>query len=238
MHLKMPRKAMVLAAGLGQRLRPYTDTIPKPLLPVAGKPLIDWTLDHLEHAGIGDVVINSFYRADKLQEHVTHRLYPQVKMIMEEELLGTGGAIQNALPNFEGESFFVLHSNIIWINQGRPAFTRLADYWEDDKMDVLALVIDKTQLPWYKGKGDYLVLDTDYQLKRVAPGQDSPILSAGIFLIHPRAFANMPDGAFPLTQVLDDAHSRGRFYGLLHQGEWFGISTGQDYQTVNHMLSH
>lgn len=237
MNLKMPRKAMVLAAGLGKRLRPYTDETPKPLLKIAGKPLIDWTLDHLEHDGISEVVINSFYRGDKLRDHVQSRPYPKVTMLTEEELLGTGGAIHNALPYFDGKPFFVLHSNIIWINDGRSAFVRLADYWEDDKMDILALIVDKTRLPWYRGKGDYIIQDTDHRLKRVAPGNDSPVISAGIFLIHPRAFKNMTDGAFPLTQVIDEAATKGRFFGLLHQGDWFGISTGQEYLAINRMLS-
>lgn len=237
MGIEKPRKAIVLAAGLGKRLRPYTDEIPKPLLPVAGKALIDWTLDHLEHSEIDEVVINTFYRANKLQEHLAPRMFPQIHIVVEEELLGTGGAIQNAMKYFGKDPFFALQSNIIWINKTRSALDRLADYFDNDKMDILALVVDKTKMPWFKGKGDFMVEDTDYRLRRLPTGQDSPIVSAGIYLIHPRVFEKISDGAFPLTAVLDEAAGNNRLYGLLHQGDWFGISTAQDYQAVNRILT-
>lgn len=237
MSLKMPQKAMVLAAGLGKRLRPLTDDIPKPLLQVAGKPLIDWTLDQLEQADIDDIYINAYYRSEKLRAHVEQRERSRIHFIAEEELMGAGGAIQSTIPQLGPDPFFVLNSNIIWINKGRSAFERLADYWDNDKMDILTLIVDKATLPWFKGKGDFSVEDTDYRLRRLSSGQESPIVGTGIYLIHPRAFKEMPDGAFPLTVVLDEASRNGRLFGLKHQGEWYGITTVHDYQNVNRALT-
>lgn len=237
MSIPLPQKAMILAAGLGRRLRPYTDDTPKPLLPVAGKPLIDWSLGQLEQSGINDVVMNIHYNADRLRIHVEQRLFPRVKFLVEEELLGTGGAVAQALPLLGKDPFFLLHSNIIVINKAQPALQRLAAYWNDDKMDVLALVTEKDKLSWYKGSGDYVVDTTEYRLRRPARGEQAGLISCGIYLIHPRLFYNCSDGAFPLTTLLDSASKRGRFYGLLHEGDWFSITTAQDYVTINRLLS-
>lgn len=237
MSLKMPTHAMVLAAGLGKRLRPYTDDTPKPLLPVGGKPLIDWTLDHLAQSGVDHVVINTFYQSGKLRTHLEKRLFPKIHMIVEEELLGTGGAIQNALPQLGEDPFLVLNSNIVWINAARSALERLADYWDDAKMDVLALVVDRAHLDWFKGKGDFIIEDTDHRMKRASANSDTPIVSAGIYMMHPRLFKDMPDGAYPISSLLDRAASNGRLYGLVHKGDWYSVSTSQEYLAVNRLLS-
>ncbi len=237
MSIPMPKKAMILAAGLGRRLSPYTDEIPKALLPVAGKPLIDWSLGHLAQAGVDDVVINIHYRADKLRTHIEKRLFPRVHFMVEEELLGTGGAVREALPQLGKTPFYLLHSNIIWINKVRPALQRLPDYWDDDKMDVLALVVDKSTLPWYKGNGDFVVDDTDYRLRRAEAGENAPLVNGGFYLIHPRLFQNTSDGAFPISTLLDMAKKKGRFYGLLHEGDWFCVSTAQEYMAITKLLS-
>lgn len=238
MSLKMPKHAMVLAAGLGKRLRPYTDETPKPLLPIGGKPLIDWALDHLKQAGVEHVVVNSFYQAGKLQAHLQQRLFPKINFLVEEELLGTGGAIQNALPHLGETPFFVLNSNIIWISSTSPALQRLVSYWDDKRMDILSLIVDRADVPWYKGKGDFTLEDSDYRMKRASTNADTPIISAGIHLIHPRIFRNMPDGAFPISLLLDEAGNNGRLYGLKHQGDWYSISTTQDYATVKRLLAN
>ncbi len=237
MSIPMPQKAMLLAAGLGRRLRPYTDDTPKALLPVAGKALIDWSLDHLEQAGVKDVVVNVHYRADALCEHLKKRILPYVHIMVEEELMGTGGAVREALSQLGKTPFLVLHSNIMWINKTRPALQRLPDYWDDDKMDVLALVVEREKLPWYKGHGDFVVDDTNYRLRRAEPGEMAPLVNAGIYLIHPRLFIGCSDGAFPLTQLLDKAKRQGRFYGLVHEGEWYSITTAQEYQAITRILS-
>lgn len=236
MSIPVPAHAMILAAGPGKRLRPYTEETPKPLLPVAGKAMIDWVLDILGQSGVKAIVVNSFYGTQKLQQHLQQRAFPKIQFVIEEELLGTGGAIRNALPLLGEHPFFILHSNVIWISNGSPALQRLADYWDSDKMDALALVVDKTKLPWFKGKGDYLVEDSDYRLQRVMAGSDAPLLSAGIYLVHPRLFENLEDGVYPLNIALDEAQRNGRLYGLLHKGEWYSVNTVQDYATVNKLL--
>jgi MurNAc alpha-1-phosphate uridylyltransferase len=237
MSIPVPKKSMILAAGLGRRLRPYTDDIPKALLPVAGKPLIDWALGHLEQAGVDDTVVNVHYRADKLRAHLEKRMFPRVHFMVEEELLGTGGAVREALPLLGKTPFYLLHSNIIWVNKSRPALERLPDYWDDSKMDVLALVVEKDKLPWYKGTGDFVVDDTEYRLRRANPGEQAPLVAAGMYLIHPRLFANTSDGAFPLSILLDAAKKKGRFYGLLHEGEWYSVTTAHEYQAITKILS-
>ncbi len=238
MSLEMPKNAMVLAAGIGKRLRPYTDETPKPLLPVGGKPLIDWALDHLKQAGVEHVVVNSFYQAGKLQSHLEKRMFPKIQLLVEEELLGTGGAIQNALPYLGDTPFFVLNSNIIWISKTSPALQRLAAYWDDARMDILSLIVDRHDLPWFKGKGDFTLEDSDYRMKRAPANIDTPIVSAGIHLSHPRIFKKMPDGAFPITLLLDEAANNGRLFGLAHQGEWYSISTTQEYVSVKRLLAN
>lgn len=237
MSIFLPKKAMVLAAGLGKRLRPYTDETPKPLLDIAGKPLIDWSLDQLTEAGVDDVTINSFYRSEKLRDHLNKRSAPEINFVLEEELSGTGGAVKNALPHLGPRPFFLLFSNVIWTNKSTSALERLADYWNDDTMDVLALIFNREDMSWFKGKGDYIVEDSEYCLKRATTGHDAPIVGTGMYLIHPRAFDKMSDGAFPLTTVLDEASRNKRLYGLLHQGDWFYVNTVQDYMTINRLLS-
>lgn len=237
MSTPLPGKAMVLAAGLGKRLRPYTDETPKPLLPIGGKKLIDWSLDQLTGAGVNDVTINSFYRSQKLRDHLNTRALPKINFIVEEELSGTGGATRNALPHLGPAPFFLLFSNVIWDNQKTQALQRLSAHWNNDTMDVLALVLDRAELNWLKGKGDYVLQDADYRLKRAASGHDAPIVGTGLYLVHPRAFAKMSDGAFPITTVLDEASRNGRFHGLLHNGEWYYVNTVQDYMTINRILT-
>ncbi len=237
MSIFMPAKAMVLAAGLGKRLRPYTDETPKPLLNIGGKALIDWSLDQLTEAGVNDVTINSFYRSERLRDHLNQRDLPKINFILEEELSGTGGATQNALPHMAGSPFFLLFSNVIWNNKATRALERLAEHWNDETMDVLVLVLDRDTLDWFKGKGDYILEDANYRLKRAGSSREAPIVGTGLYLIHPRAFNKMSDGAFPITTVLDEASRNKRFHGLLHQGDWFYVNTVQDYITINRLLS-
>lgn len=237
MSIPMPKKAMILAAGLGRRLRPYTNDVPKPLLPIAGKPMIDWSLGHLEQAGVQDAVVNIHYGANQLRAHLERRLFPNIHIMVEEELLGTGGAIREALPQLGKTPFFVLHSNIMWVNKAHSVLQRMPDYWDDGKMDVLALVVDKDTLPWYKGNGDFVVADSEYRLRRTEPGEKANLVNAGVYLIHPRLFANSSDGAFPLTLLLDAAKKKGRFYGMLHDGEWYSVTTAQEYQAITRLLS-
>lgn len=237
MIFNKPKKAMVLGAGIGRRLHPYTDNVPKLLLPVAGQPLIDWVFDHLEQSKIEEVVINLPPKSEQVQEHLAKRLYPKIHFLVEDELLGTGGAIKNAMPILGRDPFFVLHSNIIWINKGSTVFRRLTNYFNKDKMDILALTVDKARVPWFKGKGDFLIEDSNHRMKRVTHGMDSPVLNAGIYLMQPHIFDDMPDGAYPLTTVLDKVAQHERLYGLPHNGDWFGVTTADDYAAVNHLLS-
>lgn len=237
MSISMPVKAMVLAAGLGKRLRPYTDETPKPLLKIGGKPLIDWSLDQLTEAGVNNVTINSFYRSQKLRNHLNARALPKINFVQEEELFGTGGSTLNALPHLGPKHFYLLFSNVIWNNKTTQALQRMAKFWNDDTMDVLALVLNRDDLSWFKGKGDYTLVDSEYRLKRATSGNDAPIVGTGLYLMHPRAFKAMSDGAFPITTVLDIASRNGRFFGLLHEGDWFYVNTVQDYMAVNRALT-
>jgi N-acetyl-alpha-D-muramate 1-phosphate uridylyltransferase len=222
----MPKVAMVLAAGLGKRMRPLTDTLPKPLVPVAGRSLIDRVLDRFEDAGIERVVVNLHHFRPTLEEHLRQRTTPRLQLKPESELLETGGGVKNALDVLGAEPFFVANADVLWLDGKQPALARLAAAWDDDAMDALLLLQRTTTAFGYEGTGDYFC-DPLGRLRRKRGNEIPPYIFAGIQILHPRLFAGAPDGAFSLNKLYDKAQEEGRLWGVIHDGRWFHVGTPQ-----------
>lgn len=224
-HAPLPiRRAMVLCAGLGKRMRPLTDAMPKPLITVGGRSLIDHVLDRLDEIGIEEVVVNTHYLADRLHSHLALWRRPKVSISHEPELLETGGGVRNALPLLGEDPFFLINGDAFWLNGPRSALLDLTDLWDPQRMDGLMLVHQSARARGYEGRGDF-VLEQDGHVGWRGEGRSSPFVFAGVMIIHPRAFADTPDGPFSMRRVYDRMIAEERLFGLNHNGEWFHIGT-------------
>lgn len=220
-----PTKAMVLAAGLGLRMRPLTDTMPKPLVEVAGHALLDHVLDKIADAGVADAVVNVHYLPDQIIDHVAARSHPNVIISDERDaVLGTGGGVVKALPHLGNAPFFHLNADTMWIDGVRPNLARLADAFDPATMDVLLLMAPTASSIGYSGSGDYAML-ADGALRRRKENQVVPFVYAGVAILSPALFADAPPGAFSLTTMFDRAGDRGRLFGLRLDGVWMHVGT-------------
>jgi len=220
-----PATAMVLAAGLGTRMRPLTDRMPKPLVPVAGKPLLDHVLDRLAEAGVGTAVVNVHYLADQIIRHVADRQAPRVLISDERDtILGTGGGVVKALPLLGNAPFYHLNSDTLWIDGARPNLARLADAFDPARMDILLLMAPTAGSIGYAGSGDYAML-TDGRLQRRKEHQVVPFVYAGAALISPAIFRDARAGEFALTRMFDAAAAQDRLFGLRLDGTWMHVGT-------------
>lgn len=218
--------AMVLAAGLGKRMRPLTITRPKPLVRVADKALIDYSLDRLAEAGVPRVVVNVHYLADTLEAHLARAAYPFTVTISDEraELLETGGGLKQALPLLAGDPILSVNSDNIWTDGPTPAIRQLAERWDGARMDALLLLVPQARATGHRGPGDFH-MDAGGLLRRRAPGRVAPFVFTGVQLISPRLFADAPDGPFSTNILWDRAIAADRLYGLSHGGQWFDVGT-------------
>jgi len=217
--------AMVLAAGLGTRLKPVTDTMPKPLVPVDGKALIDHAIDRLAAIGIDEVVVNTHYLADQMEAHLSGRAAPNIQISHEDGLLETGGGIAKALPLLGGDPFYAVNSDAFWLNGPYDALQRMAETWDEETMDGLLLLHSTVDAYGYTGMGDFCIPDGNGVLSRRQESEVSPWLFTGIQILHPRLFTDTPDGAFSLNVLYDRAIEAGRLHGVIHDGEWFHVGT-------------
>jgi len=215
--------AMVLAAGLGKRMRPLTAAQPKPLVRVAGKSLIDYSLEKLEGAGVGKAVVNVHYLSDALEAHLkTRRTALQITISDERaQLLETGGGMVKAAPLLP-DPFFCLNSDNIWLDGPRDVFTELSDAWDADRMDALLLVVPHVRAMNYKGKGDFY-LDPEGRVSRRRSGRIAPFIYTGIQLVSHRLLRDAPEGPFSTNLLWQRAIEEGRLYGISHTGVWFEV---------------
>ena len=221
----MPKTAFVLAAGLGTRMRPYNGHVPKPLVTVGGKSLIDYGLDRLAEAGIEVAVVNVHHLADALEQHLAKRQRPRIAISDERgELLGTGGGIAKALPKIGNAPFFLINSDTFWLDGVKPNFTRLAEAYDENTMDALLLLAPTTGSIGYEGRGDYAML-ADGRLRRRGEQEVVPYVYAGAAILSPGLFADTPTGAFALTKLFDRAGASGRLFGLRLEGVWMHVGT-------------
>jgi N-acetyl-alpha-D-muramate 1-phosphate uridylyltransferase len=215
---------MVLAAGLGTRMRPLTDTTPKPLVTVGGKALIDHVLDRLDDAGVETAVVNVHYFADQIERHVRTRKTPKIVVSDERaELLDTGGGVVKALRLLGDAPFFHVNSDTIWIEGVTPNLGRLAELF-DRRMDAVLLLAATTSSIGYEGRGDF-AMGPDGRLRRRAEREIVPFVYAGAALLAPALFDQAPAGAFSLTRLFDRAAESGRLFGLRLDGTWMHVGT-------------
>lgn len=228
--------AMVMAAGLGKRMRPLTATMPKPMVRVAGKPLIDHTLDRLADAGVARAVVNVHYLADALEAHVTGRASPKVTISDERDaLLETGGGMikaQGLLP----DPFFCLNSDNIWLDGPRNAFADLSMLWDAERMDALVLVVPHKRAANFDGPGDFH-LDAAGKVSRRQPGRIAPFIYTGIQLVSHRLLRDAPEGKFSTNILWNRAIEEGRLFGLPFTGDWFEVGTPQAIRPTEEALS-
>jgi MurNAc alpha-1-phosphate uridylyltransferase len=220
-----PTKAMVLAAGFGVRMRPLTDRMPKPLVRVAGRPLLDHVLDKLGAAGVSEAVVNVHYLPDQIIDHVARRARPRVIVSDErKQVLGTGGGVVKALPLLGSAPFFHVNADTLWIDGVRPNLARLAEAFDPARMDVLLLMAPTTSSIGYSGRGDYAML-ADGALRKRREHQVVPFVYAGVAVISPALFADAPRGEFSLTRMFDRANEQERLFGLRLDGMWMHVGT-------------
>jgi N-acetyl-alpha-D-muramate 1-phosphate uridylyltransferase len=221
MNHKIGHTAMVLAAGFGTRMRPLTDTTPKPLIKVAGKPIIAYGFDRLREAGVSKAVVNAHYLPDQIKVWCKTNTTPHSIVSDETDaILDTGGGIARALPLLGPDPFFVLNSDSFWVEKGVPSLQRLRDTW-DEKMDCLLLLCNPKNTTGYDGDGDFAIDEAG----RVKPQTFNSLAYVGAYLVHPRLFENAPHGAFSMWRMWEKALAAGRMYGLEHQGHWFHVGT-------------
>lgn len=229
----IPRQAMVLAAGLGLRMRPLTLDRPKPLVELAGRPILDHVLDRLAVAGVRACVVNTHYLGHMIAEHLAEnaagRRSPRVVLSPEEDLLDTGGGIAAVVDHFGQQPFFAVNADILWEDGAAlPALHRLADHFDPAAMDALLLVAPKARAVGYDGAGDFFLAADGPEtgrLTRRAAAAGAPYVFTGVQILSPRLFADAPSGAFSLNLLYDRALMSGRLFGLQHDAAWYHVGT-------------
>ena len=232
-----PTRAMIMAAGLGTRMRPLTDDRPKPLIMVAGKTLLDHTLDRLVAAKVKLVVINVHYKAEMVKAHLAKRRDVEVRFSEETDaLLGTGGGVVKAMPHFAGEPFFIMNSDSVWVEGFGPALDRMKERWNPDTMDGLLLMASMVTAIGYEGPGDFN-MDPDGHLTRVEEQRLTPFAFPGVQIVHPRLFDKAPSGVFSTNRVWDVAIAAGRLYGMRLEGVWIHVGTPEAVEEADAFLA-
>jgi MurNAc alpha-1-phosphate uridylyltransferase len=229
------KKAMVLAAGYGTRLKPLTDSVPKPLVPVAGKPMIQYALDRLQAYGIEEVVINVSHLKEQLIAWLAGYKKLAVKLSEEAEPLETGGGLKKALPLLGYEPVFVINSDILWTDEGESALDRLARHWDDSKMDFLLLAQPKSRAVGHDQGEDHLFIKPGNTIEWNA--QVAPYIIAGIGIFHPRVLRDAPDGKFSVKVLWHQALAQNRLFCLPHHGRWFQTGTLADIGKAEYQLN-
>lgn len=223
---EVPHTAMVMAAGLGKRMRPLTATKPKPLVEVAGKPLLDHVLERLRAAGVKKVVVNVHYLADALEAHLSHRAEGFEVTISDERrlLLETGGGLVQAAPLIDCDPFLAVNSDNLWVDGPADTLKLLAAHWDDRKMDALLLLVPLARARNHHGLGDFH-MDRQGRLRRREPSHVAPFVYTGVQMVSKRLLRDAPEGAFSTNIFWDRAIEEGRCFGAVHQGLWFDVGT-------------
>ena len=229
---------MLMAAGLGKRMRPLTAAMPKPMVRVAGKPLIDRAMDRIEDAGIAKAVVNVHYLAESIEAHLKARKSPSVTFSDERaELLETGGGMVKATKaGLLPDPFFACNADSIWLDGPRNAFRDLSHAWDPDRMDALLLVVTHARAHNFDGTGDFY-MDGAGRLKRKLPGRIAPFIYTGIQLVSHRLLRDAPDGKFSTNILWDRAIAEGRLFGVAFTGLWYEVGTPQHIRPTEEALT-
>jgi N-acetyl-alpha-D-muramate 1-phosphate uridylyltransferase len=232
-----PTRAMIMAAGLGTRMRPLTDDKPKPLVVVAGKTLLDHALDRLVEAGVTLAVVNVHYKAEMIKAHLAKRHDIEIRFSEETDaLLGTGGGVVKAMPHFGKEPFFILNSDSVWVEGIGHALDRMKERWDPAAMDGLLLMASMVSAIGYEGAGDFN-MDADGHLTRVEEQRLTPFAYPGVQIVHPRLFDKAPAGGFSTNRVWDVAIAASRLYGIRLDGVWIHVGTPEAVEEAEAFLA-
>ena len=235
--MNSPTRAMIMAAGLGTRMRPLSHDLPKPLVVVGGKALIDHAIDRLTAAGVTTIVVNLHYKAEMIKAHLAGREDVEIRYSDESAgLLGTGGGVVKALANFENEPFFIHISDTIWVEGYGAALERMKARWDPERMDGMLLMASMVTAMGYEGVGDFM-MDGEGRLARVPQGRVSPFAFPGVQIVHPRLFDNAPGGTFSTNIMWDRAIEKERLFGMRLDGVWVHVGTPQAVDQANEFLA-
>ena len=236
---EVPKTAMIMAAGLGKRMRPLTATRPKPLVEVGGKALLDHVLDRLRTAGVQNVVVNVHYLADALEAHLATRAKELNVKISDERdlLLETGGGLIKAEPLIDCDPFLALNSDNLWIDGPADTLKLLASQWDGEKMDALLLLVPQARAVGHKGQGDFH-MDRVGRIRRRERSHVAPFVFTGIQIASKRLLRDAPSGPFSTNILWDRAMEEGRAYGAVHQGLWFDVGTPQSIPVTEAVLQN
>jgi MurNAc alpha-1-phosphate uridylyltransferase len=225
MRSSVPDTVMVFAAGLGKRMRPVTDALPKPLVKIGGRAMIDHMLDRFAEIGVKRAIVNVHYLADQLEQHLAKRTAPEIIISDErEKLLDQGGGIKKVLPLIGGAPFFICNTDAIWLEGARSNLARLAERWDADAMDILLLVAASATSVGVDWAGDFL-MDTEGGLSRRGESDVAPFVYAGVGIIKPQLFAGVEEDVFRLAPFFFSAAERGRLFGQRLDGQWLHVGT-------------
>lgn len=235
----VPETAMVMAAGLGKRMRPLTATRPKPLIEVAGKTMLDHTFDHLRAAGVKRAVVNVHYLADQVEAHLKARAGDIEVLISDErkQLMETGGGIVQAREMLGDQPFFTVNSDTMWVDGPIDALRQLAATWDSERMDALLLVVPLARAYCHRGQGDFRIDALGRIVERRKPGRVAPFVYAGAQILHPRVIRDWPEGPFSTNLFWNRAMEQERLWGVVHQGLWFDVGTPESIRETEAMLA-
>jgi MurNAc alpha-1-phosphate uridylyltransferase len=235
----VPRTAMIMAAGLGKRMRPLTATKPKPLIEVAGQALLDHVLERLKAAGVNKVVVNVHYLADAVEAHLASRSHGLDIVISDERslLMETGGGLVKAAPLLDCDPFLSINSDNLWIDGPADTLKLLASQWDDERMDALLLLVPLARAENHKGMGDFH-MQRSGRLRRRARSHVAPFVFTGIQMLSKRLLRDAPEGPFSTNILWDRAIEEGRCFGAVHHGLWFDVGTPKSIETTEATLEN
>lgn len=230
------KRAMVMAAGKGTRMRPLTDTRPKPLVSFMGSPLIDHVLDRLEDAGIEEVIVNVHHFADQLEAHLAHRDFPRILISDERaQLLDTGGGAKHALHLLGDEPVVTFNSDSVWVEGWGSNLKNLIASFDAERMDALLMIADAARTIGYVGRGDFH-MDPLGRLARRGPSETVPYMFAGVQVIKPQLFAEGPEGPFSTNLLWDRLIERGTLFGQRMSGVWMHVGSPEDLRAAEEFM--
>ena len=234
-------QAMILAAGFGKRMLPVTKRIPKPLVEVNKKPLLHHIIEKLFNDNIRDIVINTHHLPGEIKSSLVRKFQNTFQIIYEDEILETGGGVLNAIKRKyirDSYPFFVLNGDIFWLEKENSIFEKLINNWDENKMEVLVILIKKELLFGYSGKGDFNLVAENKKLSRVTKSSDkAKYVYTGLQLVHPKVFTNINKEKFSFTEIFDDAIQNKTLYGLVDDRKWFHIGTTETLKRINNFIN-
>lgn len=236
----MLNNLMILAAGRGKRMRHLTDDRPKPLVRVLGKTLLDYVVDNAQKAGLKEIVVNTCYMGEMIEDSLQNRQDLNIQFSRETEALETGGGVLNALPlllPLGKDGFFVANADPLWIDKTTSVWEQLADKWNPENTDILIALIPKSQAFGAVHSGDYF-MENDLPRRKKKEEKEAPYLFTGIQILHPRIFKDVEAGVFSLVKLYDKAQADGRLKAIIYDGDWYHVGTPEALQETEEKLKN